>query len=82
MNMDRIVPIITIALIASSCGAGGGRSIDLSIDGGGGQMAYFDRFENNRPVHVDSVKLAAAKAPSASPPYLSTFTASPWGRSS
>ena len=31
--------------------------MDLHIEGAGGSMAYFDRFENNRPIRVDSVKL-------------------------
>lgn len=31
--------------------------MELTVEGAGGKTAYFDRFENNRPFHVDSVKL-------------------------
>ncbi len=48
--------LLAVALLFSACGSTG-RNVDLSIQGSGGQVAYFDRFENNQPVHVDSVKL-------------------------
>ncbi|MCC6936839.1 MAG: TlpA family protein disulfide reductase [Flavobacteriales bacterium] len=51
-----ILSAATITLIACN-GSGGKRTIDLSVEGAGGKTAYFDRFENNRPYHVDSVKL-------------------------
>lgn len=59
--MERMTrnPILGIALLTlMACGAGsGGRSIDITVEGGGGRTVYFNRFENNRPVPVDSVKL-------------------------
>lgn len=59
--MARSTIILSSAvLLLSACngGAGGGtRSISLHVNGAGGTMAYFDRFENNLPYHVDSVKL-------------------------
>ncbi len=59
MNMNHKVNIIAAALFLVACsGSGGsGRTISLSVEGAGGQMAYFDRFQNGRPYHVDSVKL-------------------------
>jgi peroxiredoxin len=51
-------PFLTLTLLLAGCaGAGGGRTIDLTVEGAGGRTAYFDRFENNRPYHVDSVQL-------------------------
>ncbi|MFT3886393.1 MAG: TlpA disulfide reductase family protein [Flavobacteriales bacterium] len=49
----------TAALIAAlGCAAAGGqRTLSARIEGGAGKMLYFDRFQGNRPVHVDSVKL-------------------------
>ena len=51
--------ILCIALLTlMACGAGSGdRNIDITVEGGGGRTVYFNRFENNRPVPVDSVKL-------------------------
>lgn len=59
--MARSTIILSCAvLLLSACNGGGGggtRSISLHVSGAGGTMAYFDRFENNLPYHVDSVKL-------------------------
>lgn len=52
-----LVPALAGALLIACSGTGGGRTMDLHIEGAGGSMAYFDRFENNRPIRVDSVKL-------------------------
>lgn len=44
-------------LVACGNGGGHGRSISLSIEGADGKTAYFDKYSNGRPYHVDSVKL-------------------------
>lgn len=56
--MTRILTpaLALLTFIACSTG-GGGRSIDVSVEGAGGRTVFFDRFDNNRPIHVDSVKL-------------------------
>ena len=57
-QMNRLIfPTLALSLIIACGSAGGGRTMELHIEGGGGKTAYFDRFENNRPIHVDSVKL-------------------------
>ncbi|MCC6399748.1 MAG: TlpA family protein disulfide reductase [Flavobacteriales bacterium] len=58
MFRHPLLPLLALTLAACS-GGGGGRSIDLAIEGGGGRTVFFDRFENNRPVHLDSVLLSA-----------------------
>ena len=58
MFRHPLLPLLALALAACS-GGGGGRSVDLAIEGGGGRTVFFDRFENNRPVRVDSVVLSA-----------------------
>jgi len=59
-RMTRILlPTIALFTLLACGGAGGARTINLSVEGGAGRTVYFDRFENNRPVHVDSVKLDA-----------------------
>ena len=59
MTMQRSTQLLALVplLLASCAGGGGGRTIDLTVEGAGDKTAYFDRFENNRPYHVDSVKL-------------------------
>ncbi|HEX2616667.1 MAG TPA: TlpA disulfide reductase family protein [Flavobacteriales bacterium] len=52
-----LAPALLIA--ALGCATGGGRTVTAHIEGGGGRTLYFDRFQGNRPVHVDSVKLDA-----------------------
>lgn len=54
------IPLGAAALL-TACGASGDgtRAIHLHIEGAPNTTAYFDRFENNRPVHVDSVTLDA-----------------------
>lgn len=55
--MTRIA-ILIIAAALISCNSGNGkRAISLSVEGAGDQMAYFDKFLNGRPYHVDSVRL-------------------------
>jgi len=58
MTRNLIPGIALLALIACG-GAGGGRTIDIAVEGAGGRTVYFNRFQNNRPVPVDSVKLNA-----------------------
>jgi thiol-disulfide isomerase/thioredoxin len=58
-RMNRFFIAIS-AIVLFSCNGTtdrGGSKIDLKIEGAGGQTAYFDRNENNRMLHVDSVKL-------------------------
>lgn len=59
MKMNRTLIAAAAASVLAGCTerSGGGRSISLSVEGAGNQMAYFDRFENSRPYHVDSVRL-------------------------
>lgn len=59
--MHRSLILIPLAsLLFTACTSGGGRAIELNIEGAGGKTAYFDRFENNQPYHVDSVTLDGA----------------------
>lgn len=55
--MQRVLPLLSFSLLLAACGEQGSRQVELRIDGGAGRTAYFDRFENGRPFHVDSVKL-------------------------
>ena len=56
--MNRVPPLLSISLLLAACGGGvGTREVALRVDGAAGRTAYFDRFENGRPYHVDSVKL-------------------------
>lgn len=61
MTMARSTLILPLAIImlgaCEGVGGGGTRSISLRVDGAGGTMAYFDRFEHKLPYHVDSVQL-------------------------
>jgi peroxiredoxin len=59
-------------ILAAACGGQGTatRTISLSVEGAGDQMAYFDRFENGRPYHVDSVKLSGDGKGTMKVPYL------------
>lgn len=68
MKRSILLSIIGMALIA--CGAGGGRTIELHVEGAAGKTVYFDRFENNRPIRVDSVKLDANGKGTLNPPSL------------
>lgn len=58
MLRSALIPF-SLLLLAGCSGTGGSRTISLHVEGAGGSMAYFDRFENNRPYHMDSVKLDA-----------------------
>lgn len=60
MMLKHYLPLLSIAILAA-CGTSSkdGRSIEVDIEGAGGKTVYFDRFENNRPYHADSVKLNA-----------------------
>jgi hypothetical protein len=59
MNRSTIA-LIAASLTFASCESGPAkRAITLSVEGAGGKTVYFDRFENNMPYHVDSVKLDA-----------------------
>lgn len=57
-NPRSLVLLTAIGLIACNAGGqGGAANVDVEIAGAGGQWLYFERFENNRPVKMDSVKL-------------------------
>ncbi len=56
--MMRMIPIPALALTMLACSNTGGRPIDVHFEGAGGRTAYFERFENSRPVRVDSVVLS------------------------
>ena len=59
-RMTRHLLLGTVLLGLASCGgAGGGRSVDITVEGAGGRTVHFNRFQNNRPVTIDSVKLDA-----------------------
>lgn len=59
MTRTTLFLLPVLALIA--CGTGNsGRTIELTVEGGAGRTVYFDRFESNRPMHVDSVVLDAS----------------------
>lgn len=51
--------ILMLPTLLVACADGGGNHVELQVEGGGGRMAYFERFENSRPVRVDSVRLDA-----------------------
>ncbi len=58
--MARTFPFLLLALTLAACsGSPGQRTITAHIEGGGGRTLYFDRFQNNRPTHADSVVLDA-----------------------
>ena len=45
------------ALLLASCSGGGSATLDVQVEGGEGRTLYLDRYENNRPVHLDSLVL-------------------------
>lgn len=49
--------LIVLVALAACGGVGGGRSVDVTVEGAGGRTVHFNRFQNNRPVTMDSVKL-------------------------
>lgn len=56
----RLLQAAGMTLLIAGCHGGmgsGTRSISLHVEGSGGQMAYFDKYKNGLPYHVDSVKL-------------------------
>ncbi len=57
MNRSLIILIAASTTLAACTGGSNSRTIELSVEGAGGKTAYFDRFENNLPYRVDSVKL-------------------------
>ena len=52
-----IIAALVIAALASCDSAPGTRPINITVKDAAGVQCYFDRFENNLPYHVDSVKL-------------------------
>lgn len=58
--MNRhLLPILALIVVVACGKKGGVRTIDITVEGAGGRTVYFDRFESNRPVRVDSVVLDA-----------------------
>ncbi|HRH37445.1 MAG TPA: hypothetical protein PK760_03820, partial [Flavobacteriales bacterium] len=57
--MMRSAIILPFLLLIAACNNGGPntRAINIKVEGAGGVTAYFDRFQNGLPFHVDSVKL-------------------------
>ena len=55
--MQRVLPLLSFSLLLAACGGSGSRQVELRIEGAAGRTAYFDRFENGRTYHVDSVTL-------------------------
>jgi len=69
MLRNTIILILSATLVACT-GGNGKRAISLNIEGAGNQMAYFDKFQNGRPYHVDSVKLDGEGKGRMNVPYL------------
>ncbi|MFN3874933.1 MAG: TlpA family protein disulfide reductase [Flavobacteriales bacterium] len=69
MTSKALLLIAPIALLACN-GAGRTRAIRISVEGAGNQMAYFDRYQNGRPYHVDSTRLDADGKGVMKAPYL------------
>ncbi len=57
--MQRVLPLLSFSLLLAACGGSGSRQVELRIEGAAGRTAYFDRFENGRTYHVDSVTLGS-----------------------
>ncbi len=57
--MKTFLALSSFTLLAACGGGIGGREVELAIDGAAGRTVYFDRFENNKAIHVDSVELGA-----------------------
>lgn len=56
--MKRILLPSFVLLALTACdGTGGDRTVEITVEGAGGRTVHFNRFENNRPIPVDSVKL-------------------------
>ena len=56
--MKTILSSFPAMLLFAACGTTpSGTTMNLSIVDGAGRTVYFDRYENNTPVHVDSVVL-------------------------
>ncbi len=57
--MPRITHLLPLLALISACSGPAHRTITAHIEGAGGRTLYFDRFQNNRPTHLDSVVLDA-----------------------
>ena len=58
MHMKMIFRTLPFLLLAA-CSGGESATLEVQVDGGAGRMLYLDRYENNRPVHLDSILLDA-----------------------
>lgn len=58
MHMKTILRTLPVLLLAA-CSGGGSATLEVQVDGGAGRTLYLDRYENNRPVHLDSIVLDA-----------------------
>ena len=57
--MNFAYPALLAALLAGCTATPQKRTITAQVDGAAGKTLYFDKFVNNKPIHVDSVKLDA-----------------------
>lgn len=57
--MERKLLLSLSGLLLFACGTTNKQAIDLTVEGAAGKTVYFDRFENNRPIRLDSVVLDA-----------------------
>ena len=52
----HLLPCIALLGLAACGNVGGGRTVDITVEGAGGRTIHFNRFQSNRPVAVDSVE--------------------------
>ena len=53
----HLILFLVLGALAACTGAGGGRTVDITVEGAGGRTVHFNRFQANRPMTVDSVEL-------------------------
>lgn len=58
-HMRTVIPVLSILSLVACTHTPPTRSVHAHIGGGNGRMLYFDKFQGNKPVHTDSVRLDA-----------------------
>lgn len=58
-NKANAILLSALALAVGCTTGNSGRTVTAHIEGGAGRTLYFDKFQGNKPQHVDSVKLDA-----------------------